>query len=155
MVRASSTKLAVAASICLSLAGCYTTPERPAEVSTAFDGVWAGVASSGGRCPRVTEVEGRIVDGLARFFLSHNGRDISGWMRPDGSITLRNHGHQSSLWSFWKFEGQASGARIEGPVWVREYCEGPWYVERQAGGIAPMIRWNRRGCWLGGRGGGT
>jgi len=133
-MRSVGIKLPAALAIGFLLSGCYATPERPAEVSTGFDGAWAGELSKATGCPsELVTLEGEVAGGLARFFLSHTGRDVSGWIRPDGRMVLRNHTHQYTVYFRSQFDGQAQGDRIEGSFSLSDSCAGNWYVERRGG----------------------
>ena len=60
--------------LALVITGCQTIPEKPANVSLEFDGIWKGerIITSGSRCLE-TKIEGSVNNGLAELTLIYNG----------------------------------------------------------------------------------
>ncbi len=110
------------------LAACQTAPDKPANVSTAFDGTWVGerIIETGKRCSE-TAIRGSIEEGLIELTLVYNGTIVSGWAVEGEPLVFRENNPD---WRY-VFEGSISGDRIEGTWSVNEtLCTGNWYVER-------------------------
>jgi len=115
----------------VGIAGCNSMPEKPSfRPSSSFDGTYRGMridVSNDSLC-RETSINGAVENGEAKFKLTYNGTNLTGWVDEGGNLKLYD---DNNRWNY-NFSGVASGGKIEGEWSVDGApCRGSWVVERQ------------------------
>jgi hypothetical protein len=114
--------------LALVITGCQTIPEKPANVSLEFDGIWKGerIITSGSRCLE-TKIEGSVKNGLAELTLIYNGTLLRGWINQAGKVTFEAY---NPNWNY-AFSGQVLGNKMAGD-WMVDggLCSGNWHVTK-------------------------